>query len=454
MGVKETMRRIALGAVVRAQVTLCLMALLVFVQHEATAETDPPYGGTVYIDKNWLTPSDPSIYIGKSYVGEETFTWFDFRNEQWTDSSAYSYELNYEHGIKVTASIHTDNAQDQIDDYLDAWAFILGQVPARLLQGLGEFQVVPSKVGEEGLKANGSTNPTHVVLYANNPKQRLDEELAGEFVEEAIVHEIGHAVFYLRQENGEWTDAQTTGPCFISTYARGAPVFEDIPETLMPYLMLRLMPERVSEPDKTSINQCIQARSEVLDQWLSEETFVAFPWSPWPQEQSTLRVTLEEPAVGLVHMGVGNLRGWAVSSVGIRKVEAFLDGKFLAKIPYGGARGDVGAAFPDIDDAGLSGFGMSLNYSGLSAGTHTLEVVAHGIDNKTTSTSAQFQTVRFDREFIGAGEVIDLNAAASVLSNDQIQIENISIAGKSYNLLLRWRTAEQGFEIVEIQALD
>ena len=173
-----------------------------------------------------------------------------------------------------------------------------------------------------------------------------------------------------------------------------------------------------------------------------------------PDQQSTLVVTLEEPAVGLVHMGVGNLRGWAVSSVGIRKVEAFLDGKFLAEIPYGGARGDVGAAFPDIDDAGLSGFGMSLNYSGLSGGTHTLEVVAHGIDNKTTSTTAQFETVRLDREFIGAGEIIDLNAAASVLSNDQIQIENISIAGKSYNLLLRWRTAEQGFEIVEIQALD
>lgn len=173
-----------------------------------------------------------------------------------------------------------------------------------------------------------------------------------------------------------------------------------------------------------------------------------------PDQQSTLVVTLEEPAVGLVHMGVGNLRGWAISSAGIRKVEAFLDGKFLAEIPYGGARGDVGAAFPDIDDAGLSGFGMSLNYSGLSAGAHTLEVVAHGIDNKTTSTSAQFETVRLDREFIGASEIIDLNSAASVLSNDQIQIENISIAGKSYNLLLRWRTAEQGFEIVEIQALD
>ena len=169
---------------------------------------------------------------------------------------------------------------------------------------------------------------------------------------------------------------------------------------------------------------------------------------------SSLGVTLEEPAVGLVHMGVGNLRGWAVSSAGIRKVEAFLDGEFLGEIPYGGARTDVGLAFPDIDGSDQSGFGMSFNYSGLSAGIHTIEVVAHSIDNKTASDSAQFETVRFDSEFIGAGEVINLNAAASVLTNDQIRVENISIAGEYYNLLLRWRTAEQGFEIVEIEALD
>jgi hypothetical protein len=448
------MRRITLGAVVHAHVTLCLMAMLVFVQHEAAAETAPPYGGTVYIDKDWLTPSDPSIYIGKSYVGVETFEWFDLRNEQWTDSSAYSYELSYEFGIKITASIHTDNDQSQIDNYLDEWGYMLGQAPARLLQGLGEFQVVPAKVGDDGIRANGYTDPTHIVLYTNDPIQNLEKEQSGGWVREAIIHELGHATFGPAEESAEWLEAQATDPCFISDYARDNPNGEDVSESVMPYLMLRLVPERVSESDKTSINQCIQARSEVLDQWLSEESFVAFPWSPWPQEQSTLRVTLEEPAAELVHMGVGNLRGWAVSSAGIRKVEAFLDGEFLGEIPYGGARGDVGAAFPSIDGSGQSGFSMAFNYSRFSAGTHTIEVVAHGIDNKTTSTSAQFETVRFDREFIGAGEVIDLNAAASVLSNEQIQIENISIAGKSYNLLLRWRTAEQGFEIVEIQSLD
>ena len=436
------------------QAALSLMVVLVLAPDRAAAQTNPPYGGTVYIDSEWLTSSDPSIYLGKSYIGIETFTWYDLRNSQWTNSEAYSYELSYEFGIKITASIHTDNNQSQIENYLDEWGRMLGQAPARLLQGLGEFQVVPAEENTDGLMANGYTDPTHIVLYSNDPIQNLEKEQSGGWVREAIIHELGHAVFGSAQESAEWLEAQATDPCFISDYARDYPNGEDVSESVMPYLMLRLMPERVSESDKAKINQCIQARSEVFDQWFSEATFAEFPWTPWPREVSDLKVTLEEPIVGLVHMGVGNLRGWAVSSAGIRKVEAFLDGESLGEIPYGGVRSDVGLAFPDIDGSDQSGFGMSFNYSGLSAGTHTIEVVAHSIDNETASDSAQFEAVRFDKEFIGAGETIDLNAAASVLTNDQIRVENISIAGKSYNLLLRWRTAEQGFEIVEIEALD
>ena len=172
------------------------------------------------------------------------------------------------------------------------------------------------------------------------------------------------------------------------------------------------------------------------------------------EEESTLRIRLEEPADSFVHMGVGNLRGCAVSSVGIRKVEAYLDGNLLAQVLYGGTRGDVGNAYPDIDGSGLSGFSTAFNYSGIGAGAHTLEVVAHSVDNKTILKQVEFQTVRFDSPFIGANETVDLNMAASVLSGNEIRLENIPIAGKSYNLLLRWRTSEQGFEIVELEPLD
>ena len=88
----------------------------------------------------------------------------------------------------------------------------------------------------------------------------------------------------------------------------------------------------------------------------------------------SFKVTLEEPAAGLVHMGVGNLRGWAVSSAGIRKVDGFPGWRSsLARFPYGGTRTDVGVAFPDIVDGSDQSVGMSFNYSGLSAGRHTIE---------------------------------------------------------------------------------
>ena len=67
-----------------------------------------------------------------------------------------------------------------------------------------------------------------------------------------------------------------------------------------------------------------------------------------PVAAGVLRVALEEPVEGQVHTGVGNLRGWAVASEGITKVEILIDGALAFEAPYGGERGDVGGAFPDV----------------------------------------------------------------------------------------------------------
>ena len=69
-----------------------------------------------------------------------------------------------------------------------------------------------------------------------------------------------------------------------------------------------------------------------------------------------LRIMLEEPVAGEIHGGVGNLRGWAVATDGIDKIEIMIDGEYAFDAPYGGARGDVGGAFPDVANASQSGF--------------------------------------------------------------------------------------------------
>jgi len=167
---------------------------------------------------------------------------------------------------------------------------------------------------------------------------------------------------------------------------------------------------------------------------------------------STLQVTLEEPVNAEIHSGVGNLRGWAVASEGVEKIEIFIDGDYAFDAPYGGARGDVGAAFPDISNSTESGFSLAFTYSNLTAGTHTMEAVARTADGADERSAVTFEVVKFAQNFISDSQAVNLDAAGCATKGDEISITGAAVAGETYDIVLDWRTAEQGFEIVQIRS--
>ena len=170
-----------------------------------------------------------------------------------------------------------------------------------------------------------------------------------------------------------------------------------------------------------------------------------------PASDAIHRVALEEPLANEAHTGVGNLRGWAVATDGIAKVTILIDGVVFSDAPYGGARGDVGGAFPDIPNATESGFSLAFNYSDLQAGPHMITAVAYTLDGTTKESSAEFEVVRFDSAFVTGDDAVNLNNASCMVEADQISIVDATVDGAILDLLLKWRTAEQGFEIVEIR---
>ncbi len=172
---------------------------------------------------------------------------------------------------------------------------------------------------------------------------------------------------------------------------------------------------------------------------------------PSPDGSSVFRLVLEEPLVGEVHGGIGNLRGWTVATDGIDRVEMWLNGAFLFDMPIGGDRPDVAAAFPDIDEAQQSGFSMAFGYSNLEPGTHTMTARAFTTQGARAESSATFSVVAFDKTFIPASGEVSTDSGSCLLGGDEIELVDIFIDDRFYNLLLKWRTAEQGFEIVEIQ---
>ena len=170
-----------------------------------------------------------------------------------------------------------------------------------------------------------------------------------------------------------------------------------------------------------------------------------------PVAASVFRVALEEPVSLETHTGVGNLRGWAVSSDGIAKVEIYIDGAYAFDAPYGGNRGDVGGAFPDISGSRQSGFSLAFNYSDLSPGPHRVSALAYTAMGDTKESAADFEVVRFASSFIASADAVNLNQSSCTVFSDEISIVDALVEDTLYDLKLKWRKAEQGFEIIEIR---
>jgi hypothetical protein len=167
--------------------------------------------------------------------------------------------------------------------------------------------------------------------------------------------------------------------------------------------------------------------------------------------EDVFKISLGEPITGETHSGIGNLRGWAISNNGIDRVEIFIDGKYMYDAPYGGLRVDVEAAFPNVDGSLLSGYSLAFGYADLGSGQHTVRAVAYDSLGNSTEQSSTFNVVVYEQNFINSNEVVDLSSSTISASGDEIMINDASIGQRSYSLKLKWRTAEQGFEVIEIQ---
>ena len=164
-----------------------------------------------------------------------------------------------------------------------------------------------------------------------------------------------------------------------------------------------------------------------------------------------LRVSVEEPLQDTAHSGIGAIRGWAVSSDPIDRIEVFIDGVYRFDIPYGGLRREIGKAFPDIEGSELSGYASSVNFNGLSKGNHTLVVQVTDVFGSVVTRSVKFNVTYFDKGYLSASDVIELGWSNIQGLGDNISIEGARVDGEIYDIELKWRTKSQGFEIVRIE---
>ena len=111
-------------------------------------------------------------------------------------------------------------------------------------------------------------------------------------------------------------------------------------------------------------------------------------------------------------------------------MEIFIDGAFLFDIPHGGARSDVGNAFPEIENAALSGYASAVNYNNLSSGGHELIVRATDSFGSTIERTIDFEVVRFEKSFISAADDFELGWAGLRSLGKSVNIYGAIIDGE------------------------
>ncbi len=90
-------------------------------------------------------------------------------------------------------------------------------------------------------------------------------------------------------------------------------------------------------------------------------------------------------AVLLTGDGWLEVSGWAVCALGIAQVRVLVDDNPVGLATYGHDRPDVGAAFPDIAHAGLSGFKFRQRLADRFDGEHIVSIVVKNLAGEEKS---------------------------------------------------------------------
>jgi hypothetical protein len=192
----------------------------------------------------------------------------------------------------------------------------------------------------------------------------------------------------------------------------------------------------------------------IYEEFCNLEPRDCFWEAPDDLRNDALRFNLEEPIEGGSYAGIGNIRGWFFDEFPLDDLKISIDDGAFVPVPFGGVREDVGDAFPNFPLAATSGFSMAFGYGNLEPGTHTIRAIATTITGEFTEASAEFEVVAFHKNFISREEVVDATNAAITGAGNLVEMKNVSVDGRSYDVELRWSPETQGFEIVSITSRE
>ena len=66
----------------------------------------PPFAGTIFIDPDIITDSDPTAYTSMTYSGQGERTMFDRRVGGWITTDPFLFDATYDDGLAIEVQVN------------------------------------------------------------------------------------------------------------------------------------------------------------------------------------------------------------------------------------------------------------------------------------------------------------------------------------------------------------
>jgi hypothetical protein len=93
----------------------------------------PPFWGTIFIDPDIITPSDPTTFQSTSYIGQGVRQMYDRRVNNWVFINAYLFDTHFADGLTTEIEVNPEFGSPAAA-LIEAqkYGVIIGQLPRSL----------------------------------------------------------------------------------------------------------------------------------------------------------------------------------------------------------------------------------------------------------------------------------------------------------------------------------
>ncbi len=262
----------------------------------------PPYSGTIFIDPDIMTETDPSALQSTTYTGQGMVTMYDRRIPDWVTVNAFLFDVVWDDGIISVAQVNPEFgsiAAAEIE--AEKYAYLIGQLPSCLREDVNEIWI------HQGVEAFGGGNNSILIHTGQSVLYENDG-----IIEETLVHEACHTSLDAdHAASAGWLDAQMLDDEFISDYAKDNPTREDIAESYLTWLAVRYRQDSISVADYNKITQAIPNRLNYFDSITCDlYPFVKKNTSITTFDQNILDIH-PNPTTGILYVDSENISGEA-----------------------------------------------------------------------------------------------------------------------------------------------